>query len=281
MKYKRIALTGAVILMGLAASLLLITTLATANIPHVASPPSGQAISITEPAGKLAGAQELYITFPPGPWPWYAQEEISIFPEPPLPKQPAEICAVVINQDLIEPHIAILDFGFAPLGLGLPFESIGRTVVEVPPDGRARSCVGWVPPEMGPWSIEVLLSQEGTAEVQRSQRNLDMHELLRPGQPHTLTFPVGNPFTQTITVNLGIVPHLDWEIELFPDVIPNLRPGQFVTANLRVTPPADLPPDGQPIVDVEGFVQDEMLGGFRKIFRPPVPLHRSRDPFFA
>ena len=42
-----------------------------------------------------------------------------------------------------------------------------------------------------------------------------------------------------------------------------------------------MPEDGAPIVDVEAFVKGELIGGFRKIFRPPVPVHRPRDPQYA
>lgn len=282
MKYKRIALTWAVVLLGLAASLLLLTTLAAAPIPEEGSPVEMQAISSGDTVGKFSDAQAISITFPSGPWPWYAQEEISVNPEPPLPGQPAEICAEVLNQDPLEPHIATLEFSIAPLGIGLRFDSIGSTMFEVPAGGPAHGCVNWVPPTAGPWSIEVKLTQDVTPEVQRSQRNLDMHELLRPGQPHTLTFPVSNPTDQPATINMEIVPQLPgWQVELLPEQILDLTPGETMSANLRVTPPADLPEDGQPIVDVQGFVNGEMIGGFRKLFRPPVPLHRFRDPFFA
>ena len=50
---------------------------------------------------------------------------------------------------------------------------------------------------------------------------------------------------------------------------------------LTVIPPAELPEDGTPIVDVEAFVKGELIGGFRKIYRPPVPIHRPKDPIYA
>ncbi len=52
---------------------------------------------------------------------------------------------------------------------------------------------------------------------------------------------------------------------------------------LTVTPPAGepLPQDGQPIVDVEAFVKGELIGGFRKIHRPPIQLHPFPDPPYA
>ena len=50
---------------------------------------------------------------------------------------------------------------------------------------------------------------------------------------------------------------------------------------MTVRPPLELPPDGQAVVDVEAFADDILIGGFRKIFRPPVILHRFPDPSYA
>ena len=98
------------------------------------------------------------------------------------------------------------------------------------------------------------------------------------------TFFVRNPFEEPVTITLGLVPHFpDWGLELSPDVMPNVQPGAEQSFILTVTPPggAALPPDGTPIVDIEAFVGDKMLGGIRKIYRPPVPLHRLPDPIYA
>ncbi|MGD8585530.1 MAG: hypothetical protein PVJ75_09280, partial [Chloroflexota bacterium] len=282
MTYKRILTTGTVAVLALVALFVLLTILATGSLlsdePVLAADLAAESEQISIPAVDLPPT----ITFPSGPWPWYAQEEIFLNPEPPLAGQPTEICAEVVNQDQAQPYPAHLVFGIAPLGIGLPFEPVGAADIEVPPGGVARGCIVWIPGDPGPWSVEAKLLQPGTPVVQRSQRNLDMLEPLEPGQPHTLTFPVANPFPQPVTVTLGLIPHVPgWQIELSQDVLPHLTPGEFAQVSLRVTPEGDLPPDGQPIVDVEAFVENEMIGGFRKIFRPPVPLHRTRDPFFA
>ena len=282
MTYKRILTTGTAAVFGLIALFLLFAALTAAQPPE-SEPILAAGLAIEAPLA-LSPAVEppLTVTFPSGPWPWYAQEEIFVHPEPPLAGQPAELCAEVVNQDPAEPHPAELVFGVAPLSIGLPFEPVGEVGVEAPPGGAARGCVFWIPDGSGPWSIEVKLLQPGTPDVQRSQRNLDMLEPLRPGQPHTLTFPVGNPFPAPVTITLGLIPHVDaWSIELSQDALPHLTPGEFVSVSLQVTPQGELPPDRHPIVDVEAFVDLEMIGGFRKIFRPPVPLHRTRDPFFA
>ena len=62
-----------------------------------------------------------------------------------------------------------------------------------------------------------------------------------------------------------------------------MQPGETRGVTLTVTPPAELPlpPDNTQIVDVEAFVGRNLIGGFRKIFRPPVPFHPFPDPNYA
>ncbi len=57
-------------------------------------------------------------------------------------------------------------------------------------------------------------------------------------------------------------------------------PGQS-GASMAVTPPANLPPDGDVIADVEAFVEGELIGGFRKLDRPPVPIHKPHEKGYA
>jgi hypothetical protein len=112
--------------------------------------------------------------------------------------------------------------------------------------------------------------------------NLDADEPLQPLTPHAFSFPIGNPFQEPVTISLGLVPHFpDWGLELSQDVLIELAPGLTETIILTVTPPADLPMDGDPVVDIEAYVGSELVGGIRKIYRPPVPVHRPKDPVYA
>ena len=36
-----------------------------------------------------------------------------------------------------------------------------------------------------------------------------------------------------------------------------------------------------PVVDVEAYIGRELIGGFRKLFHPPVPVHPPEDPVYA
>ena len=223
------------------------------------------------------------VTFPGGDWPWYAQGEISVDPEPPIAGQPTKLCAQVVNNDPSLPQEVTLEFSVANFGIGLPFQPVGATELLVPAGSTATGCVIWVPPTPQHWCVQARILGERYPYV-ISQRNLDVDEPLQPGLPSPLTFPVGNPFDHPVTVTLGLVPlQPDWGLELSQDVIPNLPPGGEQAVVLTVTPPegVTLPPDGTPIVDVEAYVDGVLIGGFRKLYRPPVLLHHFPDPIYA
>jgi len=214
--------------------------------------------------------------------PIYAESEIFIHPYPPRAFEPTET-GVEIRNPTEEPQTVAVTFSAADFGIGLPFTPIHEpVVVEVPPLGIARPVIMWIPPRGGLWCIQVAIALPGHREPFISRRNIDVGEPLEPNTPHARPFLVGNPLGRPVTITLGLIPHFpDWGLDLSQDVLPNVRPGQTRVVTLTVTPPADLPADGDAIVDVEAFVDGELLGGFRKIFRPPVPVHRPRDPVYA
>jgi hypothetical protein len=199
---------------------------------------------------------------------------------PPIPGQPTELCAEVINTDPTAAHTIALEFSVANFGIGVPFHPVGATPVTVPPGGTAVGCVVWVPPVPGHWCIQATIHQEMSAPL-ISQRNIDIWERLIPGQMDVLPFQVG-PFTETTTISFttrNLKPR--WEVATVP-LSKTLQPGEVYTPELRVWPPA-LEPLGtrDVIVDVEGYVRGQLVGGFRKLDWPPVALHRPQDPFFA
>jgi hypothetical protein len=117
---------------------------------------------------------------------------------------------------------------------------------------------------------------------QRSQRNIDVAELLVPGRPDSVTFQIGNPLSEPVTVTLGLITKLaGWEAHVDPDVLPDLQPGATHPVTLTVVPPDDLPDDGDTVVEVEAYEDGVLIGGFRKTYRPPVPVHRPKDPIYA
>ena len=215
--------------------------------------------------------------------PVYAESEIHINPYPPRERQPTEICVDVRNPTDVTQTITVT-FAVANFGIGLPFHDIARPIaVTLPPNSIKQVCITWVPPFGGHFCARVTL-QMGDHLPVWSQRNMDVGEILIPGVPSNLRFSVGNPTNGVVTVTLGMVPHLDgWQARLSQGVLRNMAPQETRVVTLTVTPPLDMsePEDGAPVVDVEGFIGRDLIGGFRKIYHPPVPIHQPRDPVYA
>ena len=256
------------------------TPTTTATPRQSATPSATPRVSPTPTATREGGG----VIFPGGDWPWYAQGEISVHPYPPLAGEPVEVCVELQNTSALPQDVEV-QFYWANFGIGIPFAPInGRRQVHLPPHSIVKECIHWIPPVSGHVCVQVDLFVPGS-ETQRSQRNIDVNEPLRPGEPHTLFFPVGNPLEHRATVSLGLVPHVPptWIIELSEDLLPDLGPGEVRQVGLTVTLPQGepLPADGMVVVDVEAFIEGELIGGFRKVFRPPIPLHPFDDPPFA
>jgi hypothetical protein len=72
-------------------------------------------------------------------------------------------------------------------------------------------------------------------------------------------------------ITLGLVPLLpDLYIQLSQDVFLDMDPGETSLVTLTVTLNGEIPPDGTPLVDVEGWANGMAIGGVRKLFRPPL-----------
>lgn len=216
--------------------------------------------------------------------PPYAESEISVFPYPIPPGEPAEICAEVRNVTR-QPREALVFLSVAPFGIGMSYEPIAPPVVVFIPElGMGRACVHWVAPDGGQFSFEARVETPGYPGMVASQRVLDVGELLLPGTVSTLHFPVRNPMPEPVTITLGLIPHLpDWGLSLYPDVLENMAPYEtrWVTMTVEVPPGDILLLDEAPVADVEAFVGQMFIGGFRKIYRPPVPIHRPGEPIYA
>jgi hypothetical protein len=216
--------------------------------------------------------------------PIYAEREITIHPYPPRAHEPTEVCVELRNPTPVNQTV-IVHFAWAHFGIGLPFHPInGPVTVALPTHSIVRECITWIPRDGGRTCIKVEIERPGH-EPLWSQRNIDVGEPLEPGILHALPFPVRNPLSYPVTVTLGLIPHVpDWEVGLAPtDTLINMLPGQEREVMLIVRPPPHepLPPDGTVIVDVEAHADGVLIGGFRKVHRPPVPVHRPRDPVYA
>jgi hypothetical protein len=253
-------------------------------------PPDGTQIFRVDAAADGQPVGSVDIVFGPpvrlhfGPEPIFAESEISVNPYPVPPGEPAEICVEVRNVTH-QPREAWVFFQAAPFGIGMHYEPVAPPVHIVIPDlGMRRPCVQWVAPDGGQFAFEVHVETPGFPMMVASQRVVDVNELLIPGTSSKLLFPVRNPFPQPVTITLGMVPApLNLGLELSQDVLSNMRSDETRIVTLTVTVPPDsvMPPDESPVVDVEAFAGTIPIGGFRKIYRPPVPIHQPSDPIYA
>ena len=219
--------------------------------------------------------------------PVYAESEIGVDPYPVIPGQPTLLSVEVFNPTDTDRFVTVT-FSIAHFGIGLPFSPANIAPnpirVFVPKFGAARGHVIWTPPNWrGKFCVRVTLEMPGHEPIW-SQRNIDVGEPLRPGVPHAMTFLVGGwPHTEPVTVTLGLRVHRDgWGVALSQDVLPNVRAGPAGECDVdrHAAEGAELG-TGEPIVDVEAFVEGELIGGFRKLDRPPVPIHKPHEKGYA
>ena len=218
------------------------------------------------------------------PEPPYAESEISVNPYPIQPGEPTEICVEVRNVTR-QPREAFVFFRVAPFGIGLPYQPVAPPVqIMIPELGIGRPCIHWVAPEGGQFAFEVMVETPGFPMMVASQRVMDVNELLLPGTTSLLHFLVRNPFGTPETITMVLHPSpLNWEITVIPDVLLNVMPNEtrIVTLTVTIPPGRPMPQDEGPVVDVEAFAGPVPIGGFRKIYRPPIPIHRPGDPIYA
>ena len=266
---------------GLVVCLLLVSAVASARVTGHDPPASAEKGMHIRPVSSSSSSQSTSAGFLSGSWPVYAEEEISVHPYPVQAGVPTEVCVQLYNPTPTPQEVEV-QFSWSEFGIGLAFTPIdGPQYVLLPALGEVTECIFWVPPLDGQVCLQVDLSVPGHEPVW-SQRNMDVDEPLVPGTPHVRAFAVRNPLDHEVTITLGLVPHLpDWGLELSQDVLPSMGSGEVREVLLTVTPPGDLPADEQPVVDVEAFVEGDLIGGFRKMYRPPLTIHRPGEPVYA
>ena len=216
--------------------------------------------------------------------PTYGESELSIEPYPPRAGEPTAICTRIRNYADVSQTVQV-EFGAAGFGIGIPFMPIAPVMtVELPPLSEREVCVNYVFSYGGQFCVQVRIQAEGYPEV-LSQRNFDVIEILQAGQPERFEVPVGNPFPEPKTITLGLINHTGWEVKMAPEVIPDAPPWPEppTPVSIWLTPTGTVAELGEfaPVIDLEAYVDHELIGGIRKVFRPPIQLHPFPDPPYA
>jgi len=215
----------------------------------------------------------------PNDEPPYAEDEVQITPYPMITGQPSNI-SVKLSNASNQPQTVTVSFQVSPnrFGIGLNFNQFASKVVTIPPNGNAIVDTDFTPISSGHYCIQIVVTGEDGRRVV-TQRNLDVTEDLTPGEADELEFPVGNPTANNADVRLVVDNTCPgWTATVSPELLPNMAPGEIRTATLRVTPPASATLGTACHIDVQGWIDDDLIGGIRKLDVPPVHLPPDVDP---
>jgi hypothetical protein len=213
----------------------------------------------------------------------YDEREIEVRPFPLEVGVQTEICAVLDNKGAW-PQTVKVEFSMADFTMGVPFTPIAspsnpRTVT-LPPYSTVRTCLSWMPLTPGHKCFQIRISQDGYEDI-ISQKNLDVGEHLRPGIEDELLITVGNPKSFTADIQVIVYTECEgWDAWVEPDIVQDVPPGGTRQVTLHVVPPAAGAVLGSGCyIDVESYVNGELIGGIRKIDLPPVHPPVDEPPY--
>jgi uncharacterized repeat protein (TIGR01451 family) len=281
----------------------------TQNVNVTVTPPvtatlgSGCAIDIqaweTDPTGglvRLIGGIRKYDNPPVPPSqpgePPFAEREIHVRPYPLITGQPTQLCATLTNNTGVSQTVTV-EFHLSTLGIGLignVIPAVGnppnpQTVV-IPPHSTIVACITFLPSTPGHHCVSIKLSQPGVdgtpnGYVSWSYQNLDVAEVLEPGVLTNVPIPVANPTAVTATISLVVNNTCPgWTASVSPTVLYNVGPnsGDVRMVVLTVTPPVG-PLGSGCHIDLEGYINGVLIGGVRKIDRPPTAPPITEPPY--
>ncbi|MBN1660088.1 MAG: hypothetical protein JXA93_16930 [Anaerolineae bacterium] len=223
--------------------------------------------------------------------PPYAESEITVRPYPLVVGQPTMLCTTIVNTSAQMQTVEVV-FELANFGIGLPFTPIvapgNPRVVDIPPHGSVTVCIQWVPATPGHQCVQVVVSDVNQQfELIRSQRNLDVSEVLVPGEPSAFEFPVGNNLPDPVDVQMVVRNNCPgWMVSVNPNTF-SLAPDTEQVVTVEVTPPPGFVLGSGCTIDIEAWVVDaagnlvRLLGGIRKIDEPLIPLGPPGERPFA
>jgi uncharacterized repeat protein (TIGR01451 family) len=224
--------------------------------------------------------------------PIFAEREIRVHPYPLITGQPTQVCATLANNTGVTQTVTV-EFHMSTLGIGLignVIPAVGtppnpQTVV-IPPHSSIVACMTFLPSTPGHHCLSIKLSMPGAdgrpnGYVTWSYQNLDVAELLEPGLLTDVPIPVANPTAMTATITLVVNNTCPgWTATVSPTVLYNVGPNSsdVRTVILTVTPPAG-PLGSNCHIDLEAYINGVLIGGVRKIDRPPTAPPITEPPY--
>ncbi len=215
--------------------------------------------------------------------PDFAEEEITVDPYPLIVGHPS-IVRVRISNFTASNQPVTVDFQTSPdhFGIGLSYNTFDSKTVTIPANGNVIVEGTLIPTASGHWCIQIVVTGPALNEPLVTQTNLDVTENLVAGVPDTLTFMVGNP-TPNIADVLLVVDNTcpGWSATITNPaggVLPGMAPNEVREAALEVIPPNPVVLGSGCHIDVQGWINNTLIGGIRKLDVPPVHLPRDYQP---
>lgn len=217
--------------------------------------------------------------------PPYAEQEIQIHPYPLVTGVASDVSVRLINNSAT-PQTVRVSFQLSPerFGIGISFSTFDSQVVTIPANGHVILHTSFTPVSSGHYCLQVKIEDANPTQQYNpiyTQRNLDVNEDLRPGQPDTLQFKVANPTNLMTDINLVVNNTCPgWIATVSPATLTNVGPNgsDIRNASLTVTPPNPVTLGSGCHIDVEGWIGDKLIGGIRKLDVPPVHLPTGINP---
>ena len=150
----------------------------------------------------------------------------------------------------------------------------------IPPQSTIKNCIQWTPLTPGHKCFQIRISQQGYEDI-ISQKNLDVGEHLRPGVEDQLVITVGNPKDFTADIQIAVSSGCPgWRAWTEPDILRDVPPGGVRNVTLKVIPPAEGATLGSGCyIDVETYINGELISGIRKVDLPPVHPPVGEPPY--
>jgi hypothetical protein len=223
--------------------------------------------------------------------PPYAESEITVNPYPLVVNEPTMLCTTIMNTSPQTQRVEVV-FEQASFGIGLPFAPIDTAgnprMVTIPPGGSVTVCIQWVPTTPGHHCVQVIVADgHGQFPPIRSQRNLDVAEVLVPGEPSTFKVPVANPFDHPLGLQMVVRNNCPGWLVYSDPVSLTLPANMEGEVDVVVMPPQEAVLGSGCTIDLEAWVVDpagnlvQLLGGIRKIDEPLIPLGPPGERPFA
>lgn len=222
----------------------------------------------------------------PNEQPWFAEEEVQIYPYPLVTGTPSLISVRIVNTSPMT-HTVNVAFQTSPnrFGIGLSYATFATDVITIPAGGSAIAEAVFTPVSSGHYCIQIVITAPGLSAPLVTQRNIDVTEDLQPGVPDELTFQVGNPTASTADVTLVVDNTCPGWTAVISDpaggVLEDMAPGEVRSATLTVTPPDPAVLGSACHIDVQGWIGERLIGGIRKLDVPPVHLPPDVVPPWA